>query len=75
VAAQSFLLRHTSLSVVSRGPRGCTVRNALGQTASAPAADVKVVDTVGAGDFFTSGFLIAYLQVGLIRRPDTTRSQ
>ena len=67
-AAQAFLLQHMQLSVVSRGPRGCTVRSADGKTASAPAADVKVVDTVGAGDFFTSGFLTAYLQVQLPRR-------
>ena len=41
-AAQSYLLKHTSLSVVSRGPKGCTVRSTSGQTAAAPADDVKV---------------------------------
>ena len=62
-AAQAFLLKHTQLSVVSRGPKGCTARTASGKTASAPAADVKVVDTIGAGDCFSAGFLAAYLQV------------
>ena len=57
------MLKHTRLSVVSRGPKGCTARSASGETAAAPADDVKVVDTIGAGDFFTAGFLTAYLQV------------
>ncbi|GAX77562.1 hypothetical protein CEUSTIGMA_g5006.t1 [Chlamydomonas eustigma] len=61
-AAQTLLLKWCQLSVVSKGPKGCAARNASGETASAPAAGVKVVDTVGAGDFFTAGFLSAYLQ-------------
>lgn len=49
--------------VVSRGPKGC-VAAATGvdgtvQLASAPAACVKVVDTIGAGDHFSAGFLYA----------------
>mmetsp|Transcript_21380 Transcript_21380/g.46797 ORF Transcript_21380/g.46797 Transcript_21380/m.46797 type:complete len:380 (+) Transcript_21380:82-1221(+) len=59
-AAQNFLLQHIQVSVVSLGPKGCVVRNAAGDRASAPAAKVKVIDTIGAGDFFTSGFLYAF---------------
>lgn len=49
--------------VVSRGPKGC-VAAAIGsdgtvQQASAPAASVTVVDTIGAGDHFSAGVLYA----------------
>ncbi len=48
--------------VVSRGPNGCVAAtgadNAV-QLAAAPAASVTVVDTIGAGDHFSAGFLYA----------------
>lgn len=67
-ATQAYLLRHIRVSVVSLGPKGCTARSADGTTAAAPAAHVKVVDTIGAGDFFTAGFLSAYLQGASLQR-------
>jgi sugar/nucleoside kinase (ribokinase family) len=60
-ATQDLLLKYAKVSIVSLGPKGCTVRASNGETALSPAANVKVVDTIGAGDTFTSGFLSAYL--------------
>ncbi len=64
-AAQRFVLRHARACVVSLGARGCMARSSTEEAASCPAADVAVVDTIGAGDYFTSGFLHAYLEVSL----------
>ena len=60
-ATQDLLLKHAKVSIVSLGPKGCTARASTGETASSPAANVKVVDTIGAGDTFTAGFLSGYL--------------
>ena len=58
------------VSVVSLGSRGCIARNQRGEVGSCRAPAVEVVDSIGAGDLFTAGFLHAYLegaslQVGL----------
>ncbi len=50
--------------MTSLGARGCVARGAGGEVGAAPACRVVVQDTIGAGDFFTAGFLSAYLQVG-----------
>ena len=47
-------------SVVKLGPRGALARDASGATAHAPAVDVDVVDTTGAGDAFAAGWLPAW---------------
>lgn len=60
-AAQDFLLQHIKVSVVSMGAKGCTARSHDGTSGSSPAPNVKVIDTIGAGDCFTAGFLFAYL--------------
>lgn len=62
-AAQEWVLRYAQLCVVSMGARGCVARARGGETGSSPAGGVRVVDTIGAGDHFASGFLYAYLQV------------
>lgn len=49
------------ISVVSLGSEGCIVRSKDGQKISGGAPKSKVVDTVGAGDYFTAGFLHAFL--------------
>lgn len=61
-AAQAFVLQHAQVCVVSLGARGCVARARDGTVARAPAGGVKVVDTIGAGDYFTSGFLHAHLK-------------
>uniref|UniRef100_A0A383WAB7 Cilia- and flagella-associated protein 91 n=1 Tax=Tetradesmus obliquus TaxID=3088 RepID=A0A383WAB7_TETOB len=60
-AAQEYVLQYAQVCVVSLGPRGCVARARGGLVGTSPAGGVKVVDTIGAGDYFTSGFLYAYL--------------
>jgi sugar/nucleoside kinase (ribokinase family) len=60
-AAQRLLLRFVSVVVVSRGKKGCVAADRNGTRAVAAADDVKVIDTVGAGDYFSAGFLHAWL--------------
>lgn len=63
-AVQSHLLQYCSVVVCSRGAKGCMARSRAGESATAPAGCVTVVDTVGAGDHFTAGFLHGWLQGG-----------
>lgn len=48
--------RGVVVAIVTRGPRGASLRF-RGETRHVPARKVKVVDTTGAGDGFTAGFL------------------
>lgn len=59
--AQSLILQYARCCVVSLGARGAVARSSSGEVGSAPAAKVSVVDTIGAGDLFSAGFLYAYL--------------
>jgi len=64
-AALEALGQHVETAVVTTGARGCVVRGRGGARAEVGAATVgaaQVVDTVGAGDAFASGFLFAHLQ-------------
>ena len=61
-AALTHLLQFSSVVVVSKGKRGCVAAAREAARVAAPAAGVQVVDTVGAGDFFSAGFLYAWLQ-------------
>lgn len=71
-AAQRFLLSPTGgrckVAVTSLGARGCVARAADGGHGAAAACRVQVVDTIGAGDFFTAGFLAAYLRGGSVQQ-------
>ncbi|KAG2496791.1 hypothetical protein HYH03_005199 [Edaphochlamys debaryana] len=71
-AAQRFLLSpeggRCQVAVTSLGARGCVARGADGELGASPACRVKVVDTIGAGDFFTAGFLAAYLRGGSLQQ-------
>lgn len=59
--AQSYLLKYVSVIVISKGKAGCIAASSDGIGVSASAGEVKVVDTVGAGDTFSAGFLHAWL--------------
>ena len=48
--------RGVAVAIVTRGPHGASLRF-RGQTRHVPARKVRVVDTTGAGDGFTAGFL------------------
>lgn len=60
-AAQALILRHARVCVVSLGSRGAVARSADGEVGRAAASKVSVVDTIGAGDLFSAGFLYAFL--------------
>jgi sugar/nucleoside kinase (ribokinase family) len=55
-AALRVLARHVPLAVCKLGPDGALMA-AGGELAWAPAHDVRVVDTTGAGDSFDAGFI------------------
>ncbi|ROO85311.1 fructokinase [Actinocorallia herbida] len=70
--AAGWLTMGPSLVVVTRGEKGATAYLADG-TVPQPAVRVEVVDTVGAGDAFTSGLLAGLHTRGLLTR-DALRS-
>jgi 5-dehydro-2-deoxygluconokinase len=51
---------HLQALVVKRGQRGSTVFTADGQRLDAPPYEVQVLNVLGAGDAFVSGFLYGY---------------
>lgn len=62
-AALEVIGRQVETAVVTRGARGCVAQGRTGVRADVGMAPgVRVVDTVGAGDTFASGFLSAYLR-------------
>ena len=70
--AARTLCSTASFVVVKLGPRGAVAGDASGGSAYAPAVPVDVIDSTGAGDAFTAGFLPAWvdrsgLQVALER--------
>lgn len=73
--AREWLSRGPSIVAVTRGAHGVTAICAAG-TVDVPAVEVQVVDTVGAGDAFTTGLLDALWTqqlLGADRRADLHR--
>jgi sugar/nucleoside kinase (ribokinase family) len=60
-AALRHFLHFVEVVVISRGKDGCFVGTGDGQRATAAAENVTVVDTIGAGDYFSAGFLHAWI--------------
>lgn len=52
------------LVVVTRGADGCAARTATGREAQRPGIDVRVEDTIGAGDAFMAGLLSGLADAG-----------
>ncbi|MDX6718404.1 MAG: fructokinase [Solirubrobacteraceae bacterium] len=65
-AARALLGRGPKVVLLTRGPAGATVLTPDGNTPVAPVA-VEVVDTIGAGDAFSGGFLAWWSSHGLGR--------
>jgi len=65
-AARALLGRGPAVVLLTRGGAGATVLSA-GRAAAVPAPPVDVVDTIGAGDAFSGGWLAWWSQQGLGR--------
>lgn len=48
--------------VLKRGPRGVSIFTRAGEKVDAPGFPVEILNTVGAGDAFASGFIYGYLK-------------
>ena len=48
-----------SVVVVKRGSQGAIGRSSRGEVASIPAMEIMLTDTIGAGDVFNAGYLLA----------------
>ena len=60
-SAAAILAQHTPFVLIKRGGQGAIARSG-GQTWTAPALPVTVIDTTGAGDCFNAGFMAAHLR-------------
>lgn len=58
--ASQQIAEYCTISVVTMGEKGCYVSQKDSQW-QCPALKVKAIDTIGAGDLFTSGFLHGFL--------------
>ena len=54
--------RNLKALIVKRGQRGSTVFTAAGERVDAPPFPVDILNVIGAGDAFVSGFLFGYRQ-------------
>ena len=66
-AAANWLANGASLVLITRGGEGVLAYSKAGKT-QAPAVKVKLVDTIGAGDTFQGGMLVALLEAGLLKK-------
>lgn len=68
LTALRYLLKFVKVATCSRGKRGCISMNSTGERAESRAEGVLAIDTTGAGDTFTSGFLHAYMAGGSLQQ-------
>jgi 5-dehydro-2-deoxygluconokinase len=62
LAIRVLLSKGVQALVVKRGAKGCTVFLKNGQQIEAPGFSVEVLNILGAGDAFASGFIYGYIQ-------------
>jgi 5-dehydro-2-deoxygluconokinase len=62
LAIRDLLSHGVQTLVVKRGAKGCTVFLKNGQQIEAPGFSVEVLNILGAGDAFASGFIYGYIQ-------------
>ncbi len=62
LAIRVLLSQGLQALVVKRGAKGCTVFLKNGQQIEAPGFSVEVLNILGAGDAFASGFIYGYIQ-------------
>lgn len=62
------MLKYTENAVLTLGEEGVIVRTASGDEHKEPAIKTKVVDTTGAGDSFSAGFLHEFLKTKDIKK-------
>lgn len=67
--ARALLARGPRIVCITAGARGATGYSAAGSVVHVPAPEVRVVDTVGAGDSFNAGLLAALQGAGALSRP------
>ncbi|MBC6437488.1 MAG: carbohydrate kinase [Rhodobacteraceae bacterium] len=70
--AQALLARGPKLILITEGARGVRAIGP-GCRLHAPARDVGVIDTVGAGDTFNGGFLAGLSEAGVLSKPALAR--
>jgi len=63
-AIAALIARGPEALVVKRGAKGCTVFLHNGDSIEAPGFPVEVLNVLGAGDAFASGFIYGYIQGG-----------
>jgi fructokinase len=71
---QQWFSKGISLCILTKGPQGATGYTPNGTVASAPAPEVKVVDTVGAGDTFLAAALTFLDQESSLYQRETLRT-
>ena len=64
--AQDWLALGVPLVVVTEGPDGATAYHQSGTSAHCQPPPIKLADTIGAGDAFTSAFLAYFRDHGLL---------
>ena len=57
-----YLLNYTEIAVLTLGEEGVLIKTSTGEKHFEPAIKTQVVDTTGAGDSFTAGFLHEFLE-------------
>jgi fructokinase len=67
-AARSLVARGPKIVLLTRGDKGAAGYNAAGERVDVRARPVQVADSIGAGDAFNGGFLVALHERGMLSK-------